>query len=204
MNICVLTSGGFDSTVLLGTALRAGHTVHPLYVRCGLAWERAELHWLRRSLREMRSPRLKPLTILNAPIKNLYDNHWSLTGRDVPGYRSRDEKVRLPGRNLLLLSNAAVFCAQRNLSSVYIGTLKGNPFSDASSRFFKTMERTAGLALGRRVSIRAPFRRLTKKQVLKRGKDLPLRFAFSCLSPGGLRPCGRCNKCAERDQALNP
>ncbi len=202
MKICVLASGGLDSAVLLGEALRAGHAVHPLYLRCGLAWEKAELHWLRRFLRAVESPRLKPLTVLDVPVRGLYGGHWSVTGRRVPGYRSKDETVYLPGRNLLFLSHAAVFCARRGLAAVHVGTLRGNPFPDATPAFFRAMEETAARALGARVAVRAPFRGLGKDQVLARGRGLPLHLAFSCLSPRGLLPCGRCNKCAERDKAL--
>jgi 7-cyano-7-deazaguanine synthase len=191
-----------DSAVLLGEALREGRTVHPLYVRCGLAWEKAELHWLKRFLAATASPRLKPLTVLNAPVEALYGGHWSLTGRNVPGYRSKDERVYLPGRNLLFLSQAAVFCARRGIPDVLLGTLGGNPFPDATPAFFRAAEKAAALALGARVNVLAPFRRLTKAQVLDRGRGLPLHLAFSCLSPRGMRPCGRCNKCAERDKAL--
>ena len=45
----MLASGGLDSAVLLGTLARR-HVVHPLYVRCGLAWERAEQRLLARFL----------------------------------------------------------------------------------------------------------------------------------------------------------
>lgn len=202
MNICVLASGGIDSAVLLGEALKAGHTVHPVYIRCGLAWEKAELHWLGRYLRAVRSPRLKPLSVLNVDAADLYGDHWSLGGGKVPGYRSRDAAVYLPGRNLLFLSKTAVFCARRGVKEIWMGLLKGNPFSDATPAFLRAMETAAALALGRRIAVRAPFRRLGKAQVVALGRGLPLRLAFSCLSPRGTRPCGACNKCAERDKAL--
>jgi 7-cyano-7-deazaguanine synthase len=96
MNLCVLASGGLDSAVLLGAALKNGHTVHPLYVRCGLAWERAELHWLKRFLKTLKSPRLKPLAVLNVPVQDIYGAHWSVTGKRVPGRRSPDSAVYLP------------------------------------------------------------------------------------------------------------
>jgi hypothetical protein len=80
MKICVLTSGGVDSAVLLGRSLETSLTVYPLYIRCGLAWEKAELHWLRRLLQALHRPSLRPLTVLDVPVKPLYEGHWSLTG----------------------------------------------------------------------------------------------------------------------------
>jgi 7-cyano-7-deazaguanine synthase len=52
------------------------------------------------------------------------------------------------------------------------------------------------------VRVIAPFRELSKTQVVRRGRRLPLHLTFSCLSPRQDRHCGRCNKCAERRRAL--
>jgi 7-cyano-7-deazaguanine synthase in queuosine biosynthesis len=137
------------------------------------------------------------------PVRKLYGvRHWSVTGRRAPGYRSEDAAVRLTGRNLLFFSLAAVFCAQKNIPEIHVGTLKANPFSDASPDFLQTAAGTASTALKRPLKIIAPFRQLSKKEVVALGRGLPLRLTFSCLSPRGLRPCRRCNKCAERDKAL--
>ena len=48
MPMAVLLSGGLDSAVLARRFLAQGRKILPLYVRCGLRWERAELFWLRR------------------------------------------------------------------------------------------------------------------------------------------------------------
>ena len=50
MSLAILISGGLDSAILLGDALtrekgRPG-AVHPLFVRCGLAWETVEHAYL--------------------------------------------------------------------------------------------------------------------------------------------------------------
>ncbi|MGQ0645818.1 MAG: 7-cyano-7-deazaguanine synthase [Elusimicrobiota bacterium] len=201
--VCVLASGGADSAVLLARAARGGGDVYPLFIRCGLAWEEAELHWLKKFLAATARPGLKPLTVLPLNLRRLYgSSHWSLSGRGAPGYRSRDEEVYLPGRNALLLSHSAVFCSLRDVRTILLGTLKGNPFPDASTAFFRHMAAALSAALNFPLSIRAPFSRLSKKQVLALGRGLPWELTFSCLKPRGVRPCGRCNKCAERDKAF--
>jgi 7-cyano-7-deazaguanine synthase len=202
-SVCVLISGGADSAALAKLAAKRFREVRPLYVAFGLAWETAELHWLRRLLRAMRAPGLRPLTVLRLDARELYGPHWSLTGARVPGYRSADERVYLPGRNVLLLSQAGVFCARRKIPRVWIGTLKGNPFSDSRPAFFRAMEKVLARGLGAAVRIEAPFRRLGKVAALKRAGPIPLELTFSCLAPRGVRPCGRCNKCAERDRAFS-
>ena len=200
--ICALVSGGLDSAVLVSRLLAQGRRVVPLYVRCGLRWEPAELYWLRRFLRAIRCPRLAPLVIVDMPLRSVYGSHWSVAGRRVPGTLSADAAVYLPGRNILLISHAAIRCAQQRLSTIAVGTLKGNPFGDASPRFFTAFASCLTRALHHQIRIIAPLRRLAKRDVVRASPALPLHLTFSCLSPRGRRHCGACNKCAERRRAF--
>ena len=50
MKIAALASGGLDSCVMLRELAARGATVLPVYVRAGLSWETAEIHWLERFL----------------------------------------------------------------------------------------------------------------------------------------------------------
>src|SRR5436305_1484532 len=102
--LAVLVSGGLDSAVLLGEAVQSRAVVHPLYVRCGLFWEPDELAHLHRFLAAAGGPALRPLHVLEMPVRDLYPAHWSLTGQNVPDAGTPDEAVFLPGRNVLLLA----------------------------------------------------------------------------------------------------
>ena len=203
--VCVLTSGGLDSAVLLGTLARRAE-VHPLYVRSGLRWEKAEEVMLTRFLAALRRRpgfRIAPLVRLTLPVGGLYGgDHWSISGRGVPGRRAPLASNYLPGRNLLLASLAAVHCARRRIPTIALALLADNPFPDATSRFLAALGRVASQALGVRLAVRAPFRRLAKVAVIQRGRDLPLALTLSCARPRGLRHCGRCTKCAERRSAF--
>lgn len=192
-DVCVLVSGGLDSCVLVAELAKQYRKVYPVYVRQGLVWERAELRHLRRYLR---ATRIGALAVLDLPVVDLYGKHWSTTGRRVPGANTRDEAVCLPGRNLMLLSKAAVFSKLHDIPTIAIGTLGHNPFPDATPEFFRDFSCVSG------VRVIAPFRSLTKTQVVRRGRELPLHLSFSCIAPKHGRPCGRCNKCAERLRAL--
>ncbi|MBL0350646.1 MAG: 7-cyano-7-deazaguanine synthase [Elusimicrobia bacterium] len=197
----VLVSGGLDSAALLVWALERHAPVHPVYVRFGLGWEKAELAALRRQWTALRRPGLRPLTVLEAPAAPLYGDHWSLSKGPVPGYRSADASVYLPGRNLLLLGLAGVYCARQKIPVAYFGALKGNPFADSRPPFLRAISRAVSLALGAPFRAVAPFRGWSKIQVLSRFPGARYDLAFSCLNPRGLRPCGACNKCAEGDKA---
>jgi 7-cyano-7-deazaguanine synthase len=200
--VAVLVSGGLDSAILLGECARRQSAVWPLYVRTGLAWEAVELAHLRRFLEAVACPALRPLHLLELPVGDLYGAHWSLTGRGVPDEHSPDEAVFLPGRNVLLLTKALLWCHLRGVPALALGLLRSNPFPDATPEFFAAFQGAVNRAVGGRVQVLCPFAGLTKQAVLQRGRGLPLGLTFSCIRPVAGRHCGRCNKCAERRRAF--
>jgi 7-cyano-7-deazaguanine synthase len=178
--------------------------VCPLYIKNGLLWEGVELYWLRRFLKAMGQEKegIQKIAILNLPVQDLYHGHWSLTGHNIPDHRSADPSVYLPGRNLLLLTKATLFCAMNGIGTVALGPLKGNPFPDSSKTFFRSFEKTASQGLDFSISIITPYRTLSKEEVILRGRALPLELTFSCIQPTNKNHCGICNKCAERQKAF--
>lgn len=195
--VALLCSGGVESAALAFLCSRRT-SLQPIYVRFGLIWEEAEVNSLRAFLKAIANPNLRPLALLDEPVSTLYRNHWSVTGADTPGADDPDESVYLPGRNLLLLAKAAVFCSLERLSILLVGTLQGNPFPDARLEFFAGMARAISLALGDRFEVLAPFQALRKEDVIRLAAAAPLELSFSCIHPLDSRHCGRCNKCGER------
>lgn len=200
--LAVLISGGLDSAILLGETLAQGGAVHPLYVRCGLAWEEAELQYLRQFLRAISRPGLRALAILECPVTDLYGAHWSVRGRDVPDADSPDEAVFLPGRNVLLLSKALLWCHLHGIGAVAMAPLASNPFPDATPEFFTAFQNVVNQAVNGQVRVLLPYAALHKTEVMRRGHGLPLELTFSCIHPQAGKHCGRCNKCAERRRAF--
>lgn len=200
--LAVLVSGGLDSAVLLGEAVKSCAVVYPLYVCCGFFWEAVELDHLRRFLDALNAPALQPLHILEMPVRDLYPVHWSLTGVGTPGPDTPDEAVFLPGRNVLLLSKAMLWCHLRGVPQVALAPLESNPFPDATPAFFAAFAAAVNLAVGGKVGVLQPYLNLIKADVLRRGRGLPLELTFSCIRPRAGRHCGTCNKCAERRRAF--
>ena len=120
----------------------------------------------------------------------------------MPGARAALSSNYLPGRNLLLASLAAVHCARMRIPELALALLADNPFPDATAAFLTNLGRVASQALDHPITVRAPFRRLAKEAVIRRGRNLPLALTLSCASPRGLRHCGACTKCAERHRAF--
>jgi len=203
-DVAVLLSGGLDSTVLVAQAATTG-VVQPVYVRSGLAWEDDELSIVARLLAAAPfAGRVLPVIRLTLDVGDLYpDTHWARVGAP-PAYDSPDEDVYLPGRNILLLSKAGVLCALRGIRRLAIGPLAGNPFPDATPRFFASVAETLSLGLGQPLTIETPFVSMHKEQVIRLGASLgvPFELTLSCMKPSGGRHCGLCSKCRERRDAF--
>jgi len=198
--IAVLASGGLDSSVLLADEAKSA-LVYPIYVRCGLAWEDEEWRSLNAVVNAWSSPNVMRLTTLAVPVAPMYGDHWSV-GASVPGADEPDTSVFLPGRNILLIGLAAVWCSIHDVSRIAIGSLGGNPFPDATPEFFRDFTRILSAGLGHHVQVEAPYRDLHKSEILKRFSQLPLELTLTCMTPKDGKHCGRCNKCGERRLAF--
>jgi 7-cyano-7-deazaguanine synthase len=198
----LLLSGGIDSAVLLGQLLARGWQVVPFYVRTGCVWEAGELTAVEQFLARLEQPALRDLVVLDMRLDDLYGDHWSLSGTDVPNEHTPDKAVYLPGHNPLHLIKPAIWCRMHGIGHLTLATLSNNPFSDATPAFFGRFEEMLHEAMGGRVQIARPFEQLTKNHVLEMGRHLPLELTFSCLAPVDGLHCGHCNKCAERRRAF--
>lgn len=178
--------------------------VHAIYVSAGLAWEPHELAALDRLLATAPFATVAPLARLTFTVHDLYPaTHWALRG-EPPAFDTPDEDVYLTGRNVILLSKAAVYCAQHRIGRIAIGPLAGNPFPDATPEFFLAMARALSLGLAHDLEIAAPFADRSKSDVIRLGIELgvPLELTLSCMNPQEGRHCGRCSKCRERRDAF--
>jgi len=200
--IGVLASGGLDSSILIGHLLRERKRVQPFYIRTGLLWQVEELPALERFLTAVTADSLGRLIVLDLPLVDLYDGHWSLTGRDIPAADSADEAVFLPGRNALLIVKAAVWCQLHGIGELAMAPLGTSPFDDASGAFVRDFQAAINRGSPKPLRLTRPFGEMNKQQVMALGRGLPLELTFSCISPVDRLHCGRCNKCAERQAAF--
>lgn len=198
----LLVSGGLDSSILLGQLLQRGRTVQPFYIASGLHWQRAELYSLRRFLAAMACNRLRSLVVLELPLADVYEGHWSVTGLGVPDADTSDEAVYLPGRNPLLVIKAALWCRLNGIRELALAPLSSNPFADATPAFFAEFQSALNRAMLGDVRLLRPFDQLTKRDVMQLGRRYPLEWTFSCIHPSATLHCGQCNKCHERREAF--
>ncbi|MBI1785504.1 7-cyano-7-deazaguanine synthase [Candidatus Sumerlaeota bacterium] len=202
----VLMSGGIDSAVMAGMAARAGDIVYPLYVRQGFLWEDEELGAVGRYLAAFNSEdraRVRPLTTIASQAPPTFGVPWALDHRAMPPeINEPDEEVYLPGRNLALLTQAAILGYTIGAGRIQLGILSANPFPDATPEFFRSFEKTVFAAMRWPVKVETPLAEFGKSEVIFRGRDFPLSLTLSCVRPRGGIHCGRCNKCSERWRAF--
>jgi 7-cyano-7-deazaguanine synthase len=203
----VMLSGGLDSAVLAAEEART-YVVHPVYVAGGLAWEEGEHSVIQQLLSRLpfssAEHPVRPLVRLEFNMRDVYpDTHWAITGTP-PAYDTPDEDVYLHGRNIALLSKAAVYAASRNISRIVVAPLAGNPFPDATAAFFEALNTAFSIGLATPIEISAPFAHLHKEDVIKLGARLgiPFELTLSCMNPSGATHCGLCSKCRERRDAF--
>ncbi len=210
--VAVLTSGGLDSAVLVADLARNAE-VFPLYVEFGFTWEAAEQTALRRYLAALGDSRVAPLVTLAVPVDCVYGRHWSLTGENVPDYDASIDSDYLPGRNVLLLGIAGVWCALHDVHRIALGSLMQNPYPDATPEFFADYGRLLSRALNHSIEVVAPYRGMEKSDLVRAHGELPLHLTLTCigqkagksLDEDGLRGplhCGACIKCHERHEAF--
>lgn len=198
----VMLSGGLDSCIVLAHLLAQRRQVQPFYIRTGVNWERCELVAAEQFLKAVDSPLLLPLIKLELPLRDIYGQHWSLTGTQVPDAVSPDEAVFLPGRNALLMVKAVVWCQLNGVDELALATLGTSPFADASVEFVNRFQDAMSFGAARPVRIVLPFADQGKRAVMELGRQLPLHFSFSCIAPVAGLHCGKCNKCEERRQSF--
>ena len=192
--------------MLFADARQRAAVVHAFYVSVGFAWEAEELAMAARLF--ARPPFEGSFDVLRFDMTDVFPaTHWAVRG-EPPAFDTPDEDVYIDGRNVILLSKAAVYAARPEFESkdvtLLLGTLAGNPFPDATAEFFTAMARALSIGLDARIAIDAPYAALHKADVIKKGIQLgvPLELTLSCMQPKDGLHCGKCSKCRERRDAF--
>ena len=183
--------------------------MQPVYVSAGFAWEPGELAMVDRLLAApVFAGKLRPLARVEFTLRDVYPpTHWAIRGVP-PAYDAPDEDVYLAGRNLVLLTKAALVATRIGAHRIALGPLAGNPFPDARPEFFSALATALSLGLDHMIEIATPFLDWKKERVIQRGVELgvPLELTLSCMNPVTAealpRHCGLCSKCRERRDAF--
>ena len=93
---------------------------------------------------------VEPLADLQFDMRDVFPpTHWAVRG-EPPAFDTPDEDVYIDGRNVILLSKAAVYAVRPQFESkevtLLLGSLACNPFTDATPEFFAALSREIGRA----------------------------------------------------------
>ncbi len=187
-----LLSGGIDSMVLLGWMQQRGFLCDPLILNYGQsAWPQ-----------ELRSSQAI-CRRLNVPLKSLEIPRIGELTANMLTRATEGQSPFFPNRNLLLLTIGGIVAYERGSTGTAIGVSVDAAYPDCSEEFLDSGERLISLSLGVEMPVLAPFADFRKEQIVHIGRSLgiPLQETYSCLR-GGDDPCGRCDSCIDRHNAL--
>ena len=206
----VLLSGGLDSATVLAIARAEGFEAYALSFRYGQRHV-FELDAARRVAQALGAAQHVVATIdlrqfggsaLTSDVAVPKDRSLADMAGDIP-------VTYVPARNTVFLSFALAWAEVLGSSDVFIGVnaLDYSGYPDCRPEYVEAYEKMANLATkagveGRqRLRIHTPLIRLTKAEIIQRGRELGVDYGLtsSCYDPAADgTPCGRCDACQLR------
>ncbi len=206
----VLFSGGIDSTTALYWARKRYDSVS------ALSFDYGQRHGVELTLARRLTRRLGiPHKIIKVDLRQVGGSALTDNRIALPEYRSADDigagtpASYVPFRNGIFLSLAAAWAEAHGVPDIICGfnTIDSPNYPDTRSGFVKAMELAVRLgtgagARGLTLRIRAPFVRLRKSAIIRKGLSLGADFSDSVSCYAGKEvPCGKCSSCLLRERA---
>ena len=202
-NSVIIVSGGMDSITLLYD--------HKDEIALGISFDYGSNHNAREiPYAKMHCERLgiKHITI-NLDFMHQYFKSSLLDGADaIPEGHYADDNMKstvVPFRNGIMLSIAIGIAESNGLDQVFIANHGGDHtiYPDCRPEFINAIDSAARAGTFNNVRVVAPYTKITKSDIARRGKELGLDYTetWSCYK-GGEKHCGKCGTCVERKEAL--
>ena len=210
----VLSSGGIDSTTVMGIAKHEGFEIYSLsfFYRQRHAFELEAAKKVADALGALEH------LVIDIDLKKIGGSSLT-TDMDVPKGRANKAMALempttyVPARNTIFLAYALGWAEILESSDIFIGVnaIDYSGYPDCRPEYIEAFERMANLATKAGVEglvktkIRTPLIHLTKAQIIKKGVELGIDYALthSCYdpSPDGLA-CGQCDSCLIRKKGF--
>ncbi len=209
--IVAIISGGLDSTVMLWFLhLQGYHISEALTFNYGQRHKK-EIFYSKKII----SSFMKEFDSLRHNIIDLSSigkeiSMGSITGNEkVPQdmYDNENQRITIvPNRNMIFLSIAAgrAITIGANLIGYAAHASDYSVYPDCRPEFIEQLDKAIYLGnLWNPVNIIAPFKNMTKTEIVKLGLELnvPLELTWSCYE-GKKNPCLKCGTCLERTEAF--
>ncbi len=177
--VCVLLSGGIDSTTCLAFYIEIGRQCSAMFID----------HQHPAAQREARA------------AQQVADHYQvSLTKLGCVGGTLKRSGL-IPGRNAFLLTSAFME-RPPTVTTIAMGIHSGTSYRDCSPQFVEQMNSVFSLCSDGKVSIGTPFLHWTKAEIWSfcRTRQVPLELTWSCEDSAEI-PCGKCLSCLDREAA---
>jgi 7-cyano-7-deazaguanine synthase len=205
----VLLSGGLDSATTAAIALEDGYEVLALSFRYGQRHEK-----------ELQASQIvaKILGIQEHFIIDINLAQWGGSSLTDPSLSIPQDGVKagvipstyVPGRNTVFIAIALSLAEAKNASAIYLGinAVDYSGYPDCRPEYLEAYQKLANLSSkvgveGKPLQLIAPLVHDTKTDIVRRALKLgvPISQTWSCYQ-GGDQPCGVCDSCRIRNQAL--
>lgn len=216
MRVLVLSSGGIDSSTALAMAVSkfGNENVTALSVSYGQkhlkeleASEAVAKHY---NVEHLSTDLTKIFEYSDSSLLKHSTEEIPKTSYEEQINETKGEKpvsTYVPFRNGILLSVAAGIALSKECDVIYYGIHKddaaGSAYPDCSVEFNDAMGRAIYEGSGKQLKIEAPFVKMNKAEIVKKGLELgvPYELTWSCYE-GGDKPCGVCGTCRDRARAF--
>ncbi len=200
----VLTSGGMDSALCTGIALKEGYEIAALHLNYKQRTESKELKTFKvlteyYHINSKLVVNVEHLSLIGG--SSLTDKNISIEMADLS--RKEIPQSYVPFRNANILSIAVSWAEVIGANAIYIGATQadGSGYSDCRKEFFDAFQEAINIGTKpeTRIKIITPLINLTKKDIVILGTDLniPFHLTWSCYQEDEIA-CGVCDSCALR------
>lgn len=202
--ICVLHSGGMDSTCVILWYLSRHYDIQTIYIDYGQATAPTEWNYCKLVAGLLHLP--SPVKITGR-LNHLIKSHSLISGKK----KKYSEECLInnfldeffPNRNLYLLTLASIYCFQNNINEIALGIIDGGEFSytDTNAGFLRKANSLFSHTLN--IKVNAPLIKWDKQHVVQylKSNNMPVENTYSC-NIQNIKPCGKCAGCIERNLSL--
>ena len=205
----VLLSGGLDSATTAAIALSEGYDAIALSFRYGQRHHR-ELLAARKIVAKLN---ITEHFIVDVNLSQWGGSSLTDTSMDIPQEGVQPDIIPstyVPGRNTVFIAIALSLAEAKNAEAIYLGinAVDYSGYPDCRPEYLAAYQKLASLASkvgveGNTIQLVAPLVEDSKLDIVRRALSLgvPIEDTWSCYQ-GGEKPCGVCDSCRIRNQAL--
>ncbi len=205
----VLLSGGLDSATSAAIALQDGYEVIALSFRYGQRHEKE----LQASQTVAKILGIQEHFIVDINLGQWGGSSLTDTSLSLPHEGVKEGVIPstyVPGRNTVFLAIALSLAEAKEAEAIYLGinAVDYSGYPDCRPEYLEVYQNLANLSSkvgveGKPIKLIAPLVNDSKVDIVRRALKLnvPIDQTWSCYE-GGEKPCGVCDSCRIRDQAL--